>query len=263
MPKPRFISFPDQKTLADELAAHFLSALQQDLSDNELVHVSLTGGTMGSKILEAAGELRALKDIDWSRVHFWWSDERFVPTGHEDRNSQQAADALLASLDIPAENLHVIGASDQFDTAEKAAEAYRQELKKFAPTGAEYPTFGLSLLGMGPDGHIASLFPHRPEIHEEMAITLAVHDSPKPPPHRVTLTRPVICNSQQIWFMVSGEDKNAPLTRVMQASSVKDEELSADILTETPAAGARGLEKTIIWADAAAQGNLKFSAEAR
>lgn len=258
MPKPLFVSFPDQTTLANELAVGFVSSIQKVLTEGDQAHISLTGGTMGSKILEAAGELPAIKEIDWSRVHFWWSDERFVPTGHEDRNSQQAADALLASLDIPADNLHMMGASDQFDTAEKAAEAYRQELKKFAPAGAEYPTFDLTLLGMGPDGHIASLFPNRPEIHEEEAITLAVHDSPKPPPHRVTLTRPVICNSQQIWFMVSGEDKNAPLTRVMKASSVKDGEISADILTETPAAGARGLEKTIIWADAAAQGELKF-----
>lgn len=258
MPKPIFISFANQPQLAENLAENFLALVQEKLQKQESIHISLTGGTMGSAILEYAKRRPEISSVDWPRVHFWWSDERFVPSGDADRNEQQAKDALLASLDIPAKNLHVMGSSDKFENAEDAAADYLEELRKFAAPEADYPLFDLSLLGMGPDGHIASLFPHRNEILNQSDVTLAIHNSPKPPPHRITLTRPVLCGSQQIWFMVSGEDKHEALSRALSAANLEDEELNERILSETPAAGAHGTVTTKFFTDDAARGDLSF-----
>lgn len=259
MRKPIFRSFSDRPELATFLADSFISLIEEKLINQDSVHISLTGGTMGTAILEYAGKHERIEKIDWSRVHFWWSDERFVPLGDSDRNEQQAKDALLSSLNIPSENVHTMGAADQFETPEDAARAYQKELLEYAQEPEEFPLFDLTLLGMGPDGHIASLFPGRPEILDHEHITLAIRDSPKPPPSRVTLTLPVINHSTSIWFMISGEDKNEALTRLLDAGSLSSSELTSQILRETPAAAARGTQKTLVLVDASARGTLEFA----
>lgn len=258
MPKPTFFSYPDKPLLADALADRFLTLIHGLLQNKEEIHISLTGGSMGVAILAASAQKTLLEKIDWSRVHFWWSDERFVPAGHADRNEQEAKDALLDSLAIPAGNIHVMGASDTFDTAEDAARDYQVELSRFASGAAAYPVFDVTLLGLGPDGHIASLFPDRDEILAQEEITLPIHQSPKPPADRVTLTLPVICASERIWFMVAGADKNEALTRLHSARNLEISELTQQILQQTPAAGARGISETLVFTDQAAQGELNF-----
>lgn len=246
MPNPILVPHADKGQLALAGGSRIINVLSTAVAEQGLAHLSVTGGTMGIAVLANIAENPLRSTVDWSKVHFWWSDERFVTTGHEDRNEQQAKDALLEALDLPAENLHIIGASDVFETAEAAAEAYAHELARFAPHGEASPRFSLTLLGMGPDGHIASLFPGRTEILEAQQVTLAIQDSPKPPPTRVTLTLPVINFSERIWFLIAGSDKAEATARLLKASQLAETELTAQILQEIPAAGARGMLETLV-----------------
>ena len=160
----RVVISPDPSSLADSVAARFLSRIAKRVDEGKPAHVSLTGGSMGSAVLAAAAKNPRVERIDWSRVHFWWSDERFVPAGHADRNDQQARTALLDSLGLPAANVHAPAASDEGLELDDAAEAYAAELARFAGVDGPWPSFDVCFLGVGPDGHIASLFPDRPEI---------------------------------------------------------------------------------------------------
>lgn len=246
MPNPILVPHADKGQLALAGGSRIINVLSTAVAEQGLAHLSVTGGTMGIAVLANIAENPLRSTVDWSKVHFWWSDERFVTTGHEDRNEQQAKDAFLGALNLSAENLHIMGASDVFETAEAAAEAYANELAQFAPHGEASPRFNLTLLGMGPDGHIASLFPGRTEILEAQRVTLAVQDSPKPPPTRVTLTLPVINFSERIWFLIAGSDKAEATARLLKASQLAETELTAQILQEIPAAGARGMLETLV-----------------
>ena len=163
--------------------------------------------------------------VDWSGVHLWWGDERFLPDGDPDRNETQARNALIDALGdaLPAENVHPMPApSDDVPTPEASADAYGQS---FAAAGS--PAFDVLLLGMGPDGHVASLFPG----HEALAVsgrpTVAVHGSPKPPPDRVTLTLHKLNASHRILLVVSGAAKAPMLARVIAGP---DPEVPASLL---------------------------------
>lgn len=248
MPKPLLIPHADKTELALAGGTRIINVLATSIARDGLAHISLTGGTMGIAVLADIAQNPLRSTVDWSKVHFWWSDERFVASGHADRNEQQAKDALLDSLALPAENLHIMGAADAFTSPEEAASSYAAELARFAPAGEASPLFCLTLLGMGPDGHIASLFPDRGEILEAQAQALAVHNSPKPPPTRVSLTLPVINYSERIWFLIAGADKAEATGRLLAAAQLAESELTEQILTETPAAGARGLLETLVLA---------------
>lgn len=248
MPNPIIVPHQDKATLKLAGATRIINVAATAVAAHGIAHISLTGGTMGIAVLAGIAENPLRATVDWSKVHFWWSDERFVETGHADRNEQQAKDALLNQLDLPSGNLHIMGASDTFETPEAAAEAYTAELARFAPEGETTPLFALTLLGMGPDGHIASLFPDRQEILDAEATAIAIHNSPKPPPTRVSLTLPVINYSERIWFLIAGADKAEATTRLREASVLAESQLTAQILTATPAAGARGLLETLILA---------------
>ncbi len=131
-------------------------------------------------------------------MHFWWSDERFVARGDDDRNEKQAREALLDAVDIPTANVHTMAASDEGIDLDAAADLYAAELARFPQDdGTPWSLSTSASWGSGPDGHIASLFPDRPEIMITDRVAVAVRDSPKPPPERVTLTRPVINGSRR------------------------------------------------------------------
>lgn len=238
----RVVITPDPASLAESVAARFLSRVAKRVDEGKLAHISLTGGSMGSAVLAAAARSSRLERIDWSRVHFWWSDERFVPRGHADRNDRQAREALLDALDIPASNIHAVLASDEGAELDAAAAEYARELAGFASAEGEWPAFDVCFLGVGPDGHIASLFPDRPEILVTDAAVLPVRDSPKPPPERVTMSRPVINSSKRVWMVISGPDKAAALGLALAGASY----------ASVPAAGAKGSKRTIFFVDEAA-----------
>ncbi|GAA2992658.1 6-phosphogluconolactonase [Microbacterium terrae] len=238
----RVVITTDPSALAESVAARFLSRVARRIDEGKRAHISLTGGSMGSAVLAAAARNPRVGRIDWSQVHFWWSDERFVPAGHPDRNDVQARAALLDALDIPAENIHAVAASDGDLDLDAAAAAYAAELARFAVKDAPYPAFDVCFLGVGPDGHIASLFPDRSEIQITDRTVVAVRDSPKPPPERVTMTRPVINASKRVWMVLSGVDKASALGLALAGASY----------ASVPAAGAKGRKRTVFFVDEAA-----------
>ncbi|GAA2015719.1 6-phosphogluconolactonase [Microbacterium ulmi] len=238
----RVIIASDAASLAEGVAVRFLARAAKSTSEGQTVHISLTGGTMGAAVLEAAGRHPKRARVDWSRVHFWWSDERFVPRGHTDRNDALAQTALFSAIDVPAENIHTIAASDDGVTLDAAADAYAAELARFGSDEEPWPSFDICFLGVGPDAHIASLFPDRPEIQVVDRAVLPVRNSPKPPPERITLTRPVINASKRVWMVLAGPDKAAALGLALAGASYQS----------VPAAGAKGRRRTAFFVDQAA-----------
>jgi 6-phosphogluconolactonase len=233
---------PTPHELAARVADRFLTRVKARTKNGRIAHVALTGGSMGSAVLRAVAAHPKVGRIDWSRVHFWWGDERFVASDDQDRNVLQSRQALLDHIQVPAENIHEVAAADGDLTLDGAAEAYAVELAKFGTEEHPWPSFAVCFLGVGPDGHIASLFPDRPEVTETDAAVLPVRDSPKPPPERVTMTRPVINSSKRVWLVLTGADKASALGLALAGASY----------TNVPAAGAKGRKRTIFFVDQAA-----------
>lgn len=234
----------DAADLARVTAARILVHLVDLQSVRRPVHLGLTGGRVGIATVAEMVASPLAGAVDWSGVHVWWGDERFVATGDPDRNEQQALDVGLGRLPIPAANHHPVPGPDTVATPEESATAYAAELARFAPEGSPVPALDLLLLGMGPDGHTASLFPGHPAVEVVDRPTAAVHDSPKPPPLRVTLTFPAIRAAREVWLIVAGADKREPTARALRG----------DDIAATPAAGAQGTERTLWLIDAAAAG---------
>lgn len=169
---------------------------------DEVFHVALAGGSTP----ERCHELLAERDVDWSRVHVWLSDERAVPPDDDESNFLMVRRSLLDRVDIPDENVHRVLTERGADAA---ADAYEQELRA---VGA----LDLVMCGMGPDGHTMSLFPGRREVSIEDRLVVAVHDSPKPPPDRITFTIPVIREARHTMLLVAGEGKAEALSKVLE-----------------------------------------------
>lgn len=235
---------PDATVLAEAVAARLLTRLLDLQSHRSPVHVVLTGGTVGIASLAAVGRSPLRDAVDWSGVHVWWGDERFLPAGDADRNETQAREALLDGLDaLPPENVHPMPAlSDDVPTPEASAAAYARTLAEHAPPGLVAPRFDVTLFGMGPDGHVASLFPGHDTVSVTGVATVAVHDSPKPPPLRVSLTFDAIRASREVWVVAAGAEKAPAVASALAGAPV----------AETPAAGALGTERTLWLVDAAA-----------
>lgn len=232
----------DPAALATRVADRFLTRVRARTRNGRIAHIALTGGSMGSAVLRAVREHSKTGSIDWSLVHFWWGDERFVPRTDSDRNARQSREALLDSLQIPAENIHEAPASDEGLTLDEAAAAYAAELAKFGTDDQAWPSFAVCFLGVGPDGHIASLFPDRREVTATDAAVLPVRDSPKPPAERVTLTRPVLNASKRVWLVLTGADKASALGLALAGANYAN----------VPAAGAKGRKRTVFFVDEAA-----------
>lgn len=238
----RVVIGPDPATLAGHVADRFLVRVQARIRDGRLAHIALTGGSMGSAVLRAVAEDPRAAVMDWSLVHFWWGDERFVPADDPDRNAGQARAALLDRIPVPAQNVHEMAASDAGLGLDEAATAYADELARFGDEKRAWPSFAVCFLGVGPDGHIASLFPDHREITVTDAAVLPVRNSPKPPPERITLTRPVINASKRVWLVLTGAEKASALGLALAG---------ADYRT-VPAAGAKGRKRTVFFVDEAA-----------
>ena len=230
------IVLDDSVDLATQVARRLELFVSDHQADGREPHVVLTGGT----IAIAAYELVRADAADWSRVHWWWGDERFVPEGHADRNDQQARDAFLDRIEAPADHVHTMPAHGCSDSMADAADGYAASL----PDGP----FDLVLLGVGPDGHIASLFPGFDQLHETDRDCVEVFGSPKPPPERITLTFPRLNRAHDVWFVVSGTGKADAVARAVNASGS---------LEDTPATGVRGQDRTVWLLDEAAASGLQ------
>jgi 6-phosphogluconolactonase len=192
--------FTDLNSVAENTAVNLISELKVILQAKEETHLVLTGGTVGIATLAALAANPNRNQVDFTRVHFWWGDERFVETESADRNALQAKNALLKHLTLDQNKIHEFPATDSGLSLDEAATAFANHVTKISPV------FDIVLLGMGPDGHIASLFPGKPQPSPSAWI-IAEHDSPKPPAQRLSFTFEALNSSNQVWFIVAGSDK--------------------------------------------------------
>ncbi|RYV50874.1 6-phosphogluconolactonase [Pengzhenrongella frigida] len=245
------IVHPDAVVLAQAVAARLLTRLVDVQSVRRPAHVGVTGGTVGIEILAAVAASPLRDAVDWSGVHLWWGDERFLPDGDPERNETQARRALLDPLAgaLPAGNVHPMLPSDAPGIAspEDSAAAYARELAAFTGgpddgSGARVPAFDVLMFGMGPDGHVASLFPGHPALGAAGTSTVGVHGAPKPPPERVSFTFEAIRAAREVWVVAAGAAKSAAIAAALGGASVE----------QMPVVGAVGQERTLWLLDAAA-----------
>jgi 6-phosphogluconolactonase len=237
-PAPQVRRYPDTDALTTAAATHFVEVVVAAQAARGTASVVLTGGGTGIDLLRKVRDRSG--DIDWSNVDFYWGDDRFVPTGDPERNCDQARAALLDHIPAQSARVHPMAPSDgPYADAHAAAAAYAAAL------GPD-PVFDLHLLGMGGEGHINSLFPHTDAVREERALVVAVTDSPKPPPVRITLTLPAVRRSRHVALIVAGAAKADAVAAALGGAAPVD----------IPAAGAIGAESTHWLLDPAAAAGL-------
>ena len=191
------------------------------LKSKESFAVALSGGSTPKKMFAILANDAALsKQMPWESVHFFWGDERHVPPDHADSNYRMTNEAMLSRVPVPSENIHRIRAENP--DAGKAAEDYEQELRGFFKLETEQlPAFDCVFLGMGPDGHTASLFPGTKALHERQRLVVS-NWVDKFQSYRITMTAPVLNNADIVIFLVSGEEKAGPLQVVLEGKKQTD-----------------------------------------
>lgn len=227
-------TYPDTAALIAAAGERLAEEIVSVVDFRGRAKIVLTGGGTGIGMLS---KLAGSDHIDWSKVHLFWGDDRYVPEADDERNYKQAREALLDRVEIPAANVHAMPASDgEFgDDLDAAALAYDHVLAANAEPGQPAPYFDVHLLGMGGEGHINSLFPHTPAVRETSRMVVGVADSPKPPPRRITLTLPAIQRSREVWLIVSGAAKADAVAAAIGGADPVD----------VPAAGAVGRDATV------------------
>jgi len=247
---PEIFVHADGDLLARAAAARVITRVADAQAAAGHAHLVLTGGGIGTKVLAELAAAPARDAVDWRAVDFWWGDERFVPAGDPERNETGARAALLDTIDADPARIHPMPGPDgpDGDDPEAAARRYAGELKAVARPGdpGGVPVFDILMLGIGPEGHVASLFPEMPQIGDTRPV-VAVHDSPKPPPVRISLTFGPIQGAREVWILASGAEKADAV------AGAADETDPARL----PAAGARGTERTLFLIDEAAAGKLR------
>lgn len=238
MVRPIVKKFPDAISVADAAAADLFAFVSERLKFQKRVDIALTGGTVGILTLASAATLD-FNSLDLSGLHIWWGDERFVSSDHEDRNAVQARNAWLRKLEVPAGNVHEFPSSDSLQTIERATVEFGVFFQ------SEQINFDLMLMGVGPDGHIASLFPGH-SAGDSMESVVAETNSPKPPAGRLSFSYSEINRADEIWFTVAGSDKALAVATAF-----------GDNPTELPVGKIHGKEKTVWYVDQTA-GNLAW-----
>lgn len=233
----------DATRLADVVADALLERLVAAQARHGVASVVLTGGGMGIAVLRAVRQHPDRDSLDWRRLDVWFGDERFVPVGHPDRNDTQAQDALLDAVPLDPARVHLMPSPDGVvgDDADAAAELYARELESVSGHEGAAPRFDVCLLGLGPDGHVASLFPGHASL-DAAGLAVAEHDSPKPPPVRISLTYAAINAADEVWLLASGAEK---------ALAVRGR-LTGALPSDVPAVGVAGRVRTVLWVDEAA-----------
>jgi 6-phosphogluconolactonase len=242
--KTLVVVVPDADILAATVASRLVAKIVDAQAERGSAGVVLTGGRVAATVLHAVTELPAAAAIDWSEVDLWWGDERFLPAGDPDRNETQARTALLGWLPLDPARVHAMPASDGPDGDDAVAAAARYAGELAASGGAaQLPPFDVLMLGVGEDGHVASLFPEHPVLNETGTVAPAFN-SPKPPPTRTTLTMPAIQTADEVWLIAAGPDKTDAVGRALTGDKL------------LPAAHAAGLTKTYWLLDRAAAANV-------
>jgi 6-phosphogluconolactonase len=249
MSTPEVLIHHDAGLLARAAAARLVTSLVDRQAAAGSASLVLTGGGIGTAVLAELAATPARDAVDWRRLDIWWGDERFLPAGHPDRNETGAREALLRHLDADPARVRPMPAADGPDGGdpEAAAARYASWLAAAARPGdhGPVPSFDVLLLGIGPDGHVASLFPGLPALYDERPV-VAVRGAPKPPPLRLSLTLPAIRCAREVWVLAAGAEKAGAVRLAL--SDVGP--------VQVPAAGARGRQRTLFLLDRAAASRI-------
>lgn len=238
---PIVVVHRDKQFLADAVAARLVTAIIDAQSSRGQADIVLTGGSMGSAVLVSLGDSKAKDAIDWPRLNIWWGDERFLPAGDPERNETQSREALLDAVPLDPARVHAMPAAGGPGGADvdAAAARYAKELAAAAPSGRDVPEFDVLMLGLGPDAHVASLFPEHPALHERNQSVIGVRGAPKPPTIRISMTLPSLCAARDVWFLVAGADKAGAVGLALSGAGP----------LQAPAAGVIGIRSTTWFLD--------------
>jgi 6-phosphogluconolactonase len=242
---PQVLIHHDGELLAKAVAARLVTRLVDICSARGQASLVLTGGGIGTQVLAELAAAPARDAVDWRNLDIWWGDERFRPAGDPERNETAARRALLDHVDVRPSRVHPMPGPDGPDGTdpEAAADRYASWLRRASSPEdhGEVPSFDVLMLGIGPDAHVASLFPGLPALYEERMV-VAVHGAPKPPPVRLSLTLPAIRAAREVWIIASGSQKAGAIRLALSGSGP----------VQVPAAGASGRQQTLYLLDRAA-----------
>lgn len=236
----RIERYADPGSVADALAGAAISVLRARQQEGAVPCIVLTGGSMGEASLAALGTHPERDSVDWRRVHFLWGDERWKPAGDAERNDKLADDTLFARVETDPALVHRVAPSNGPLDIDEAAAAYAEIVD-----GIE--RIDVSLCGVGPDGHVASLFPGRAELDivgADAPSAIAVLGSPKPPPERVSLTFPALARAEHQWLLITGAGKADALAGLLEPAE-----------PSLPVARVGARRELVLWADDAAFGD--------
>ena len=245
MSVPEILVHRDEQLLAEAVAARLVTRLVDSVAARGTASVVLSGGGIGTRVLTELAAAPARDAIDWPHLDIWWGDERFLPTGDPDRNETGARSALLDHVDADPTRVYPMPGPDGPDGDDPEAAAARYAFWLESATRPEdhgpVPEFDVLMLGIGPEAHVASLFPGMPALYDDRPV-VAVRGSPKPPPTRLSFTLPSIQAAREVWILASGAEKaDAVALALSDAGPV-----------QVPAAGARGRQRTLFLIDRAA-----------
>lgn len=211
--------YPDIDTLSQHAAQYIVDIAIESIADRGRFIIALSGGNTPRKTYGLLGSEPYRSQIDWELVHIFWSDERCVSPDSPDSNYLMAHEALLSKISTPGLQVHRMPAD--MPDRDAASREYTDEMRRMFGT-EDIPDFDLIQLGMGPEGHTASLFPHQASLHETQRLVMPV-TVPKPPPDRLTFTPPLLNAARNVLFLVTGEDKADALKAVLEGEYQPDE----------------------------------------
>ena len=211
--------YPDIDTLSHDATQHIVRIANESIATYGRFTMALSGGTTPRKTYELLGSEPYSRQINWTLVHIFWGDERSVPPESPDSNYRMAHEILLSKIPVPAVQVHRMLANEP--DRDVASQEYVEDMQRVFATD-DIPSFDLIQLGMGPEGHTASLFPHQEALHEERRLVMPV-SVPKPPPDRLTFTPPLLNAARNILFLVTGSDKADALHAVLEGPYQPDE----------------------------------------
>jgi 6-phosphogluconolactonase len=210
-PTSEILICADPAELAGEAAAHFAEMATRFANDSGKFTVALSGGSTPKAMFHLLAEKPYADILPWGKIHFFWGDERCVPPDHPDSNYRMTNEALLSKVPVPQGNVHRIPAEDK--DPDHAATQYSETLRNFF--SEEFPRFDLVFLGMGPDGHCASLFPGSTALHVNDRSVVANYVE-KFQSWRITMTARTLNRARNVIFLVAGEDKAPALREVLE-----------------------------------------------
>lgn len=225
----RLVRFPTAEDISNLVAQRLLQRLIELQATRERVHLCLTGGATADTMYLRFAELADGSQLDATKLQLWWGDERFVPATDPARNSLQAISRLARTVSIASADTHMMAARDGRRDPHEAAAEYEAELGE--------TRFDITLLGMGADGHVASIYPDHPSFEPTNRRVIGVTDAPQDPPEQVTLTLPALSRSAEVWFLVTGGTKAEALRQTLGGDAT------------LPAAHVRGEYATLFFVD--------------